>query len=331
MNPLDALIRILQLDRTQTLVSAVQDAKLPQVQIGQRVAARVDAQLSDGNFKVSIENQPLQMNLPQGTKAGNVVDLVLISREPRLTFQLDQPQTQPQAELSQAGRLISQLLPDASKPNTPLTSAKPVLPSPPQEPRQLALALQNTLSKSGLFYESHQAQWVMGQRPIEQLLQEPQNAISNPAPSSEPQIQQQTAQSSTDSSVKSSPDSAQLKIKDSALPVVRQQIETLETHEFNWNGQIWPGQNLEWQIREERQEGHAEGEPPSAWQSRLKLILPALGQVDANLRLTPAGVQIALQVQKPEAEDQLKVQGKALQDSLKARGISLLSMTVKHD
>lgn len=111
---------------------------------------------------------------------------------------------------------------------------------------------------------------------------------------------------------------------------MRQQIATLETHEFSWNGQIWPGQNMAWQVTEERQEGHDREAPPAAWQSRLKLDLPLLGQVDANLRLTPAGVQISFQVQKAETENQMKVQGKMLHDALKAGGISLLSMTVKH-
>lgn len=329
MNPLDALIRVLQLDRTTVLASATQDAKLPQVEIGQTVAANVEAQLPNGNFKVRIENQPLQMNLPQGTKAGETVDLVLIAREPRLTFKLDQPQ--PQSELSQTGRLISQLLPDPSKQPSPLTASKPVLPFPPQEPGELAAALHNALSKSGLFYESHQAQWVMGERPLEQLLQEPQNAqMPLPAPA-DMKLQGQVVQQAADAAKESHSDEA-MKIKDSVLPVVKNQIQTLESHEFNWNGQIWPGQNMEWQIREDEDRNHSGSSEDAqrAWYSRLRLNLPNLGQIDANLRLSGSGVQIAFQVVKAGTGNSMKTQMNALQESLQASGISLVSMTVNH-
>jgi len=140
MNPLDALTKVVLLNQKldQTFV-ATQEAKLPLIEVGQQVSAKVEQQLQNGNFKVSIKGQPLQMNLPQGTKPGESVNLVLVSREPRLTFKLDLPanSTQPQAELSQAGRLVSQMVPDASKPNAPLTGTKPVLPSPPRNPDSL--------------------------------------------------------------------------------------------------------------------------------------------------------------------------------------------------
>lgn len=329
MNPLDALIRVLQLDRTTVLASATQDAKLPQVEIGQTVAAKVEAQLPNGNFKVSIENQPLQMSLPQGTKAGETLNLVLISREPRLTFKLDQPQSQ--SELSQAGRLISRLLPDPSKQPSPLTASRPVLSSPPQEPGQLAAALHNALSQSGLFYESHQAQWVMGERPLEHLLQEPQNAQGSLPPAAEAKLPGQSVQQSADAAKESGSNEA-LKIKDSVLPVVKHQIETLESREFNWNGQIWPGQTMQWQVREdeERNQHDASEEAQRAWYSRLRLALPNLGQIDANVRLSGSGVQIAFQVVKQGTEASMKNQMTALQESLQASGISLVSMTVNH-
>lgn len=336
MNPLDALIRVLQLDRTQILASATQDAKLPQVQIGQKVAAKVEAQLPNGNFKVSIDKQPLEMALPQSAKQGDTLSLVLVSREPRLTFELKQPQTPSQTEqsqLSQTGRLVSQLLPDPSKQTAPLAGTKPVLPSPPQEPGQLAQALQNTLSKSGLFYESHQAQWVMGERPLEQLLQEPQNAQAPLPTTHEIKLQGQIAQQASAHASKGSTDAVELKIKDSVLPVVKQQIQTLESQQFNWSGQIWPGQNMEWQIREDddqHHEGSQEEAQQRAWYSRLRLELPKLGHIDANLRLSAVGVQIAFQVAKPETESSLKNQLNSLQDSLQAGGVQLVSMTVWH-
>ncbi len=341
MNPLDALTKVVLLNQKldQTFV-ATQEAKLPLIEIGQQVSAKVEGQLQNGNFKVSIKGQQLQMNLPQGTKPGDSVNLVLVSRDPRLTFRLDLPQspTQPQAELSQAGRLVSRLLPDAFKPNVPLTGTKPVLPSPPREPGQLAQALQNTLAKSGLFYESHQAQWVMGERPLAQLMQEPQNAGTSMLQSrqsqpqeqtSQPAISQPAAQAAAQVSTEPATD-AQLKIRETALPIVRQQINTLESQSFSWTGQVWPGQTMDWQVQEEEDQGkRQDGEASRIWASRLRLSLPSLGEINANLRLTPSGVQISLQVANANTENSLKKQGKTLQESLEANGIALVSMAVK--
>ncbi len=342
MNPLDALTKVVLLNQKldQTFV-AVQEAKFPLIEVGQQVSAKVEQQLQNGNFKVSIKGQQLQMDLPQGTKPGDSVNLVLVSREPRLTFKLDLPanSTQPQAELSQAGRLVSRLVPDASKPNAPLTGTKPVLPSPPQEPGQLAQALQNTLAKSGLFYESHQAQWVMGEHPLEQLMQEPQNAgaaipqsrQSQPQEQTNPAIPTQLAAAKSDIQASPGPAAdAQIKVSESTLPIVRQQINTLETQSFSWTGQVWPGQTMDWQVQEEEDQGkRQDGEAPRTWASRLRLSLPSLGEINANLRLTPSGVQISLQVANADTENSMKKQGGTLQKSLEANGIALVSMAVK--
>jgi hypothetical protein len=360
MTPLDALTRILflsqSLDRTFT---ANPGAKLPQIATGQQVSAKVEALLPNGNFRVSIENQPLQMSLPQGTKPGNTVNLVLVGREPRLTFRLDLPQNT--SSLSDTGRMIAQLLPDASQPNPPLTQANPILPSILADPKQLAQSLQSTLAHSGLFYESHQAQWVAGERPLAQLLQEPQNQPAPPPGAAaqnmdtmRPPVQEaalpnqglqyttllQTGATPTPSESRSnaSPSSEatpnkdshavnQASIKPEILPIVRQQIETLETREFNWSGQIWPGQNMDWQVQED-EHGHG-SELPDSWQSRLRLTLPGLGEVDANLKLTRSGVQISLQAAKQETGSMLRENGKMLLESLKAGGITITSMAVK--
>ncbi|MBN3767072.1 flagellar hook-length control protein FliK [Burkholderia sp. Ac-20365] len=46
---------------------------------------------------------------------------------------------------------------------------------------ELAAALRRTVDESGLFYESHLAQWLSGQRPVESLADEAQNRLSNAA------------------------------------------------------------------------------------------------------------------------------------------------------
>jgi hypothetical protein len=46
---------------------------------------------------------------------------------------------------------------------------------------ELAAALQRTVAESGLFYESHLAQWLSGQRPVESLAGEAQNRLADAA------------------------------------------------------------------------------------------------------------------------------------------------------
>ena len=46
---------------------------------------------------------------------------------------------------------------------------------------ELAAALRRTVDESGLFYESHLAQWLSGQRPVESLAGEPQNRLADAA------------------------------------------------------------------------------------------------------------------------------------------------------
>ena len=352
MSPLDALTRILILSRgLDTTFTATTDAKLPQVQIGQAVNAKVQEALGGGNFRVSIENQPLQMNLPQGTKAGDSLPMVLVSRDPRLTFRLDLPQqTPPPASLSQTGRMISQLLPDASRPNPPVTQGNPVLPAAPIDAKVLAQSLKEALSGSGLFYESHLAQWTSGARPLESIRAEPQNrmqtAFSPVAASAETALPAQpsvagpvdkvtieTASPPVADSGKSSspPSGGQIAIHHDALPIVRQQLETMETHQFFWNGQVWPGQDMQWQVKEDGEGPGASPDTPDRWQSMIRIRLPALGEVEANLSLAGKGVRISMKVDSESTAERLKTGNRKFLESLDASGIPLLSMTVKRN
>ncbi len=363
MSPLDALTRILILSRgLDTTFAATPDAKLPQVGIGQVVNAKVQEALGGGNFRVSIENQPLQMNLPQGTRPGDSLAMVLVSREPRLTFRMDLPQQTPPSSLSQTGRMISLLLPDTSRPNPPVTQGNPVLPSAPIDAKVLAQSLKDAISGSGLFYESHLAQWTSGNRPLESIRAEPQNrlqtafspvaaATSPEAPVTaatsagaplavQPSVSGPAEKTTTEIAPSSVPDSekssslssgGQIAIHHDALPIVRQQLETMETHQFFWSGQVWPGQDMQWQVKEDGEGPGASSATPDRWQSMIRIRLPALGEVEANLSLAGQGVRITMKVDSESTAERLKTGNRRFQESLDANGIPLLSMTVKRN
>ena len=89
-----------------------------------------------------------------------------------------------QARLSSAGQLIASLLPRDGDTVVPaaLTRGRPVLAQVPasatEMARMLPAQLAQAVGSSGLFYEAHQVQWVLGQWPRSRLLTEPQGEYS---------------------------------------------------------------------------------------------------------------------------------------------------------
>ncbi len=155
-----------------------------QFEVGQKLAASIQAQVAPGVFKVSVANQLIQMQLPVSLRSGDTVQLQVISVQPRLTFGMVNPES-PLATPEQLGptaRLLSSLSqqpPDKAYIQTAKNTPLWALAEPPQA-KPLAGLLHDALSNSGLFYESHQALWLEGARSTLQLMQEPQNKLATP-------------------------------------------------------------------------------------------------------------------------------------------------------
>ena len=101
--------RLLGAARTVTPLAPVNAATLAltQLPLGQTVRAQVTARLADGSFRVVINEAPLKLALPAGAKAGDVVTLRVVAREPRLELDLVRPSASDETRLSGAARLIS--------------------------------------------------------------------------------------------------------------------------------------------------------------------------------------------------------------------------------
>ncbi len=115
-------------------------------------------------------------------------------------------------------------------------------------------------------------------------------------------------------------------------PIVQQQLDGLATQNFAWQGQIWPGQNLWWEIGEQGGEQSATQDPAQRqWRTRLKLDLPQLGGIDAQLQLTPAG-HLAIQITTREnvAEQQLNARMQEFSNQLAAAGLALDHLQIRH-
>jgi len=341
---------------------------------GERYTAKVQEQIASGRFLVLIRDQKLDLNLPRNTQPGQNIELRFVSADPRLTFvQAGEPQApgQPQAavNLSDGARYLNALLdrvkdlatrqpatPSQSQSQTstsaqgqaaPIINAKPIIDGAPPPLPQFAALLKNTVIKSGLFYESHQAQWAAGDRPLTELLREPQGRLSEPRAFATAQQQaavaQQAAPATTPlgqppkvdvpnlpATVLSNPGSAQEPVHPQTAPLVQQQLETLDQRQLLWQGQVWPGQEMRWQI-EEREAREGEQDSEREWQTRLDLSLPHLGQVSALLKFTPQGIRIDLTAPVSETVLALKSASPQLNQGMERAGLRLLDMRVETD
>ena len=188
LNALNALTRIYpSLTLTQRQPGEAQF--LARLEPGQRLRATVQTSLANGEFMVALDmadGQALHMKLPPGVRSGDLLNLVFVSHQPRPTFALavNAPPAGVSSLLSETGRFIDNLLRRSSFPGSSamLSSAasfhSPLLATPPADGARLALSLASALGRSGLFYESHQAQWVAGTRSLAELLLEPQARLS---------------------------------------------------------------------------------------------------------------------------------------------------------
>lgn len=341
-------------------------AELPQWTAGQKLPAHVLASLPNGRFQVSIGDQVLDMNLPKNTQTGDNVELVYVANQPRLTFVLSR-ETQATAKanaaaiaargdvpfiqeeqaakapvtLSDTARFLGALMQKvAERQNdsqaSSLIKSGAVVAEPPADSREFAVALRGALSQSGLFYESHQAQWVAGDRSLAELTREPQGSISqqtagNATAHADAQNAQVLVNLQPDNQSAVAGKMAEL-IHPDTLPIIQQQLQALDTHQLVWQGQVWPGQHMDWVVEErDARSNDNESEEAVIWNTKLRLQLPHLGTVSAALAFTSSGLRINLAASDAATAETLKVAQGKLHHSLDAAGLQLLGVSVERN
>lgn len=312
--------------RTQTETNPVQPlapikelpSDLPELQVGQTFLARIQEGLPENTYKALVAGKMLTLQLPEGAKPGDTLELVLIDRSPKVLIakRLDTPteaagnEPYPYATLSKAGQMISRLLlPEGEAPQpAPLTRGQPLLPHGPASGAELAPALAKAVINSGLFYEAHQAHWVAGRRELESLLAEPQGrqqpmqpgpAAATPATANAAAETVLAASGKERQAEAAGNQAAQLaqSVPEALRPLVQQQLDAIASQRLAWHGEVWPGQTMDWEIEEERTRdgsGNGDDEVASRWNTTLHLDLPHLGTIDATLQLTAEGLKVRL-------------------------------------
>jgi hypothetical protein len=319
-----------------------------QTLLGKSVQGAIQSRLTDGSFLVKVGGTSARMMLPPGAQAGTDVAMTLVALHPRPTFQissgnattlayaeagpedglaatlrsnaiaagllgkaaaatLSQPLAagEPDPSISDAARAINTLLTKAhSGPNLPqaIVGKTPLMASPAIDPAQLAQALQETLKHSGLFYESHVAEWAEGKRSLAELQREPQ-------------MQKQIAESDLAN--------AQL---------INLQLRTHEQDKVRWQGELWPGQKMEWDIDKDAPDGGDGGDDGAAaqpaWRSGVRFQFPSLGKVEASVVLVGSQLHIQIRADSVTSAAALRAQADTLQQSLQATGAALSSLSI---
>ena len=339
-------------------------------QVGKTMQAAVLARLADGSFLVRVADTPARMMLPPGAQPGSDVPLTLVALSPRPTFQAGAlpgapagpaaPGTfeaqaaalpeeapagtplrayaqgalranpalatpvplaaadadTPHATLSEAAKVITSVLATAMKaPNAPVAvnAPAPLLERPAADPAKLAGALKHAIDSSGLFYESHLREWSEGARPLADLAREPQMQKLLDGAAAKP------------GAALTDPATAQF---------INLQLASQEQGRVAWQGELWPGQPLQWEVSRdapERRPGGAAPEP--AWRSSVRFRFPLLGEIAANVVLAGGELHFQVQAGSKDIETLLRAHAATLTEALDAAGAPLSSLTIhaRHD
>lgn len=297
-------------------------ARLPQLMPGQQFTAQITRALPDNTFQAIVAGREYTLSLNHAAKAGDTLELIVTRQAPNAVFArlageapaAGAANDAARSSLSPTGRLISFLLTGQPAPQpATLAGGKPLLAAPPNSGAQFAPVLRQAVAQSGLFYESHQIQWLAGKTSTEALQREPQGqhpptqrpgatggnetaAAPRVAPS--PMAASSAAPTAAEARAERAAEAAQVRVPvvaERLMPVVHQQLDAMASQQYLLLGQAWPGQRFEWEIDDPRGEGrNPEDEAEEAWNSTLRLSMPQLGDVEARLHLTPSGVAIRL-------------------------------------
>lgn len=363
---------------------------------GQKLIAQIQYQLANGAYRATIAQRDVTLALPFSAKSGDALELDVVETDGKIAFAVSRPSdagkesgaaASASTTLSRTGQLIARLMQDGNpgeqKP-APLNAGEPVMKAPPTSAKELAPALQQAVSRSGLFYESHQAAWLGGKLTETALRQEPQAALmrgsapaapGGPSPAAPPggpgnlasataaanappppapaaatpgvaatgktgvdpaTLQDRRDETASPASSSTGDAGTTGRSRATALPgelapLVQQQLSSLANNVYPFQGAIWPGQQILWEIVDEDggREPTGQDEAPRQWKTRLKLLLPSLGDIDASVQLDGNDLVVQMKASEPSTQSTLKQGVEALRSRLDLAGLRLTALDVK--
>jgi hypothetical protein len=114
-------------------------------------------------------------------------------------------------------------------------------------------------------------------------------------------------------------------------PLVQQQLDAAATHRLSWQGEVWPGQTMHWQIsRDTPDRAPFTPRDTEQWNTSLALTTPRLGRVEAVLGIAGNTVRIRLAVDLADSVSKLNSRLPALQSALEAAGLKPIGLLVQN-
>ena len=278
---------------------------------GDHYPAKVIAKRSNSDFDIEIAGFKLNMQLGSEVTVGQKLLMTYMGGTLPPTFQMlgtdANNHRDTSLHLSSAANIIKQslLLSDSQPP----TISTQIITNQPKNSEVTAQQLKTTLVFSGLFYESHLADFVDGNYTLQALKQEPQNTT----------LQESTRQN-------------QLLQPQTLIP---QQLALLESNHFNWQGQVWPGQVMEWDVWANHSDDSEQS--PTAVRvvseqqgsSQLTLHLPNLGKVSVRLDYKGDKIRVNIQADQADTTALLKDSSRHLVHAFQENGQPLESVLVR--
>lgn len=331
---------------------------------GQRILAEIQSLLPNGTYRAMVNQRSITLALPFSARSGDTLELQVTESDGNIALavvahrQADGGNAQRDAvsaTLSRTAQFISQLFtrPEESGEETKalaLNGNRPIASAPPNTAQDLLPLLKQAIAESGMFYESHQAEWVEGRFAKSALLREPQGKLSSPEAFAPPAPASTEAAQTTHASMPAAPTTEPAPMPKSASDapaaqsatqlvapqtqgIVQQQLDALATQHFVWQGQVWPGQDMRWEIDEEdhRRDAGTDPEDASGWSTRLTLRLPNLGEVDARIRLQGGQIALAIAVDNPQTQSLMQAESAALRQQLGEAGLTLTAIGIAEE
>ncbi len=314
---------------------------------GQQVKGEVLARLSDQVYLVKIAGDIYRTELPEPARPGSTLNLTYRSGEPRPEFALQRNSSDASpVKLSPATAWLTNALkesPDQTAART-VRALEPLLNAPPANIALLAASLRNSLMFSGVFYESHLLQWFLGEKRLDDILKESRLRLEAMAKKGKDSLSDTSspddlalltdknstwAKASENVNQRDGTNRTPSMVDPAAAPLLREQVETLMTGIFHWQGTAWQNQEMEWEVAKQEGEKDEDAEN-SCWRTTVRLSLPNLGSLSATLIFTGEGIQGRVITESAATRDEMRRELTSLERSMSDSGLTLTDMVIEH-
>jgi len=315
---------------------------------GQQIRGDVLATLGGGRFMLDVAGKAMEFSLPKGIAVGSRLQLFFITADPRPTFLLARFGSASDSTVSSAGRWIGNLLESVQEGEGGAKTARLLsllLAEPPRDATHLSQTLEKNLKGSGLFYESHLTRWFGGEYRLEEILKEPQGKLSTlkqlmiagqyqeitdeatlamKGAGGEQMAQGLLRQNNASTGAEGGADPR-------TLPIVQEQLATLQSGQLLFQGELFSGQQMEWSVNEREAKRNRDGSTERSWETVLALELPRLGSVRAELTLEGDRVSVRINTDNETSGAKLEHGKGILKGQLEAAGLVTEEIRVHHE